>query len=100
MTASVDSALVQAFLEQPGKPPAGLKRLLRSFRSAAATDKYVLIELEPNRRWQLARLSGVPGGGVQPIPGCLYDSLEDAERDVFQRRWNERGLIPAFDLDG
>lgn len=99
MSDTVDRALVQAFLEQPGKPPAAIKPLLRSFRSAPAVGKYALIEIEPNRRWQLARLSGVPGGGVQPIPGCLYDSLEAAERDVFQRRWNERGLAPAFALD-
>lgn len=99
MTEAVDRTVVQAFLDRPGRPPAALKPLLQSFRGAAAGGKYVLIEVEPYSRWQLARLSGVPGGGVQPVPGCLYDSLEAAERDVFKRRWNERGLTPAFDPD-
>lgn len=100
MTENVDMALVRAFLEHPTEPPPqGLKRLLREFRSAAAPGKYALIELEPNRRWQLARLSGTRAGGVQPEPGVTFDTLEAAERHVFKRRWNESGRTPRFELE-
>ena len=93
--------LAQEFLRNPRGPHSqALQRLLREFRGAPATGKYVLIEEEPHRRWRLGRLSGAQAGGVRPIPERCFASILEAEREVFILRWNESGRTPPLSEQG
>ncbi|HEV2502298.1 MAG TPA: hypothetical protein VGV39_04450 [Mesorhizobium sp.] len=78
------------FMESPiGYHSPGLQRVLNLMRGGALDGKYVLVTIEPCRRWALARLPGRRGAPVSIVSGVEYTSQLDAERDVFRRRWHE-----------
>ena len=82
---SVPDALVAEFLAAPfGEHSPALRRLMLQLRSLPAKGKHVLIEVEPFRRWRLARLRG-PGEPVELLD-TEFSSLEEAERHVFRLR--------------
>ena len=78
-------ALTDAFLADPlGDHGPALRHLLNVICSAPAPGKLVLVELEPWRRWRLARLGerGQPVTLLEPV----FDDLAEAERYVFHER--------------
>jgi len=78
------------FMESPiGYHGPGLQRVLNLMRGGALEGKYVLVTLEPCRRWALARLPGRRGAPVSLVPGVEYTDRLEAERDVFRRRWHD-----------
>lgn len=81
----VPEALVEEFCAAPfGRHSPVLQRLLLRLRSLPAEGKHVLVEVEPFRRWRLARLRG--RGEPVELLDEFFDSLEQAERHVFRLR--------------
>jgi len=77
--------LKEEFLAAPfGDHSPALRRFLLRLRSLPAEGKHVLVEVEPFRRWRLARLRG-RGQPVELLEET-FDSLEEAERHVFRLR--------------
>jgi hypothetical protein len=66
----------------------GLQRVLNVLRGEPLAGKYVLVEVTPYQRWQLARLTGERGKPV-PVLDTFFTDLETAEREVFALRWKE-----------
>lgn len=64
-----------------------LQFVLQHFRKAPCAGKYVLVAVEPHRRWRLATLTGVRGDPVRIDPHLEFDDLAEAERHVFRLRW-------------
>jgi hypothetical protein len=64
-----------------------LQQLVHRMRWGAWQGRYVLLVLEPGRRWGLARMPAERGQPVEVFPDCVFDSLEEAEWHVFQLRW-------------
>ena len=81
-------ALFAEFDRTPiGHHSPALERLLLKFRGAPVAGKYVLLVLEPHRRWTLATLTGQRGDPVRPIANRVFTDLLEAERAVFRLRW-------------
>ena len=77
------------FMSSPvGLHSPGLQRVLNVLRGEPLADKYVLVEVVPHQRWQLARLTGVRGTPVTLLD-TVFTDLATAERDVFALRWSE-----------
>jgi hypothetical protein len=94
-----DLPFAAEFLANPiGYHSPGLQRVLNVLRGGPLRGKYVLVILEPYRRWQLARLPGVRGAPVQLVEGVIYTDRLQAERDVFRRRWQEMNGPDLSDL--
>ena len=93
-----DLLYAREFLAQPfGYHSPGLQRVLNLMRGLGPEGKYVLLCVEPQRRWALARL---PARRGEPIVRCgevEYADLAAAERDVFRRRWADLGGPPLPD---
>lgn len=95
-----DQRYLAEFLDNPlGYHTPGLQRVLNLMRGGALQDKYVLVTLEPNRRWALAQLPGVRGEPVRLVAGVEYGDRLDAERDVFLRRWRDLGGADLREAD-
>lgn len=72
-----------------------LQRILDRMRLTPMDGRFALIVLEPFKSWGLARLSGVRGVPPTPIEGVIYDSMAEAEWDIFKRRWEELTGVPV-----
>ncbi len=84
-----DQPFAHEFMEAPvGIHSAGLQRILNVLRGEPLTGKYVLVEVEPYVKWQLAQLSGQRGGPISLLDQFFTD-LKEAERAVFKLRWKE-----------
>lgn len=84
-----DRIYAEEFRRTPvGHHSPGLQRVLHAFRGEPLRDKYVLVCTKPHKEWQLARLSGERGKPVTLV-NKFYQNLEEAEWDVFQRRWKD-----------
>lgn len=66
----------------------GLQRVLNVLRGEPLARKYVLLEITPHQRWQLAQLTGVRGRPVTLLD-TVFTDLAAAEREVFALRWKE-----------
>ena len=87
---SADHPFAVEFMDNPiGYHSPGLQRVLNVLRGGPAEGKYVLVVVDPFRRWQLARLPGGRGEPIQRIDGVYYVDRLQAERDVFRRRWRD-----------
>jgi hypothetical protein len=64
-----------------------LQFILQHFRKAPCEGKYVLVAIEPHRRWVLGTLTGRRGDTVRIEAAVEFDDLDKAERYVFRRRW-------------
>jgi hypothetical protein len=84
-----DLVYAAEFMRVPvGHQSPGLQRVLHVFRGEPLAGKYVLICTKAHKEWQLGRLSGKRG--TPPTrENKFYTSLEEAERDVFRRRWKD-----------
>jgi hypothetical protein len=82
------SELYREFCRTPiGAHSPNLQFVLQHFRKAPCAGKYVLIAVEPHRRWRLARLTGMRGDPVRLEESIEYTDLEEAERHVYRLRW-------------
>jgi len=70
-----------------GKHTPNLQFILQLFRGSPLTGKYVLLALEPHRRWRLAELTGVRGNALRELSEYEFADLEEAERVVYRLRW-------------
>jgi hypothetical protein len=66
-----------------------LQRILDRMRTTPLKGRFVLLILEPFREFGLARLSGERGVAPSPVDNVKYNSIADAEWDIFKRRWQE-----------
>ena len=65
----------------------GLQRVLNVLRGGPKAGKFVLIVLEPFKKWVLGRLPSGRGEPVEILEGEEFTNLEEAEWAVFKRRW-------------
>ena len=88
--ARLDLAL--EFRRQPRGPHSdALQKLLHRMRWRGDADqggRWVLVVVEPSRRWMLAQLPDRPGQPVRGLPNHVFTSLAEAEWEVFKRRWS------------
>jgi len=85
-----DRQFAAAFLANPvGYHSPDLQRVLNVLRGSGPAGKYVLIVREPYRRWGLGRLPGKRGAALEVIQDVEFTDLDDAERDIFRRRWKD-----------
>lgn len=80
--------LVEEFRRSP-KGPHGrdLQMLLHRMRWESPGGRYVLVTIEPGRRWVLGRLSATRGTPIELLHNKTYESLAAAEWDIFKLRW-------------
>ncbi len=69
-----------------GKHSQSLQRALNIMRGEPVTGRYVLVILEPYKKWMLGELTGKRGQPVKTHKDKIFTSIEDAERYVFQLR--------------
>ena len=82
--------LAAEFKARPFGPHSGeLQRVLNLMRSQGLPGRYALLTLVPHREWALIRLGAARGGRFEVVEGVRYRSAEEAEWDVFKRRWQE-----------
>jgi hypothetical protein len=85
-----DKRYIQEFMKNPiGYHSPGLQRALNVMRGGELDGKYVLVILEPYRRWALGRLPARRGEPISLVEGVEYTCQLQAERDVFCRRWKD-----------
>ena len=66
-----------------------LQSILDRMRTSSLNGRLVLIVIEPFKRYRLARLSGERGVSPKIIDNVIYNSISEAEWDIFKRRWYE-----------
>lgn len=83
--------LVEEFRRNPrGRHSDELQKLLHRMRwpgDPTESGRYVLVTLEPGRRWALGRLPRARGVPIEILPNRIFTSLAEAEWDVFKLRW-------------
>lgn len=80
--------LVEEFRRNPKGPHSDdLRRLLHRMRWSGVGGRYVLIVLEPGKRWMLGKLPGKRGAPIETMHNRIYDSVAKAEWDIFKIRW-------------
>ena len=85
-----DQHLIEEFNAKPiGHHSPALQRVLNVFRGEPMQDKYVLICTTPHKEWTLGRLGGERGKPVKIFKNHVFTNVEDAEREIFRRRWNK-----------
>jgi N,N-dimethylformamidase len=82
-----DRRLIEEFKRNPiGHHSPDLQRLLNRMRGAPMAGKFCLVVISPNREWQLAKTSGVPGKPLEMLEQ-RFTSMAEAEWYVFRQRW-------------
>jgi len=85
-----DQHVVDEFQSKPiGHHSPDLQRVLNVFRGESIQDKYVLICTKPHKEWILGQLTGERGKPVKILKGQVFKNIEDAEREIFRRRWKK-----------
>ena len=85
-----DRRLVTAFRRQPiGQHSPALQRILVKMRGEPIKGKYVLICQEYHKKWALAQMTGNPENPIEIVEERVFSNLEDAEWEVFKRRWKK-----------
>ena len=81
--------LYREYCEMPiGAHSPNLQFILQHFRKAPCAGKYVLVAIQPHKRWRLAKLTGKRGNPVV-TEDIEFDDLAEAERYVFRVRWKQ-----------
>ena len=87
--AGTDPRLAEEFRRDPfGRHSPELQRILHVMRGPPIEGKHVLLCTRPHREWALGRLSGVSQEPIELVPGCVFESLAEAEWHVFKLRWH------------
>jgi hypothetical protein len=80
--------LVEEFRRNPRGPHSEpLQKVLHRMRWSGTGGRWVLITVEPGRRWMLGLLSEQRGVPVKTFPNRIYTSTVAAEWDIFRLRW-------------
>jgi hypothetical protein len=83
-----DRQYVEEFRRQPiGAHSPGLQRLLNLLRHDPSGWQVILVCRRPFASWVLGRLPPDRGRPLQIEEAPVFTSREDAEREVFRRRW-------------
>ncbi len=81
-----DRKLIDEFRSNPnGQHSKDLQRLLNLFRGEDIEGKYIVLCTKPFKEWELGQTTG----RAKPIKrlGLKFTNLDDAEWEVFKRRW-------------
>lgn len=82
--------LVEEFRLRPlGRHSPDLQTLLNHMRGGPIGGKHFLLLDGPHTRWVLARFTTSSPPGVERFPDRVFDDIEDAERHVFDLRWEQ-----------
>ena len=80
--------LVEEFRRSPRGPHSEqLQKLLHRMRWSGAGGRYVLVTLDPGRRWMLGKLPGARGAPIETFPNRVFTDPAEAEWEVFKLRW-------------
>lgn len=80
--------LAEEFRRNPKGPhSAELMKVLHRMRWSGEGGRFVLVTLDPGRRWMLGRLPGARGVPVETFANRIYTDVNEAEWDVFRIRW-------------
>jgi hypothetical protein len=66
-----------------------LQRVLNRMRGGVNAGRYVIVCTKRHREWALARMGQWAGDLLEPVPGHLFRSRQEAEWAVFRLRWRE-----------
>ena len=72
-----------------GRHSGELQRVLNRMRGGVNAGRYVIIGTKRHREWVLARMGQRAGDPIEPAPGHVFRSEEEAEWAVFKLRWRE-----------
>ena len=72
-----------------GRHSGELQRVLNRMRGGANAGRYVIVCTKRHREWVLARMWQRAGDAIEPVPGYIFQSEEEAEWVVFKLRWRE-----------
>lgn len=64
-----------------------LQKILDRMRTSPLTGRYALRVIIPFQKFALVQLSGERGVPPSDIEGITYDTISEAEWDIFRRRW-------------
>jgi hypothetical protein len=67
-----------------------LRVMLNRLRGQQGGEVFVLVCLEPFRRWALAKKSPKRGAPISLIPGAIFTDAAEAEWGVFKRLWQQQ----------
>jgi hypothetical protein len=67
-----------------------LRVMLNRLRGQQGDEVFVLVCLEPFRKWALGRKSPKRGAPVSLVPGVTFTNAEEAEWEVFKRHWQQQ----------
>lgn len=85
-----DKQFVQEFKAKPiGLHTPGLQRILNLFRGESMSGKYVLVCTKPHQQWMLAELPSRRGQPLKVHHNQVFQSIEQAEWEVFKLRWHK-----------
>jgi hypothetical protein len=93
-----DAAVVAEFRRNPiGRHSPELQRVLNVLRGDPRLGKYAVVCTRPGREWIIAELA--PGRGQPPKleRRRKFKRIEDAEWEVFKRRWQRATGIALAD---
>ena len=65
-----------------------LRYILHRMRATPVRGKFVLVIVEPYRKWRIGRI-GQRGKPIQIVDKKIYEDLDRAEWEVFKLRWRE-----------
>lgn len=80
--------LVEEFRQKPfGRHSPDLQALLDHMRGSPIHGKFFLLMVQPHERWALARFSREDPLEAELYGDEVFDDIEEAERYVFDLRW-------------
>ena len=83
----ITPALIEEYRASPlGQHSGDLERVLNYFRRGPFEGKYVLFELEANRKYKIVTTTAKEGGLPQDVDGTIYTDKNEALHAVFLKR--------------
>ena len=83
----ITPALIEEYRASPlGQHSGDLERVLNYFRRGPFEGKYVLFELEANRKYKIVTTTAKEGGLPQDVDGTIYTDKNEALNAVFLKR--------------
>ena len=80
--------LVEEFRQNPKGPHSdALRKVLHRMRWSGVGGRFVLVVLEPGRRWCLGLLPDKRGAPIELFRNRVFDDPKQAEWEVFKTRW-------------
>ena len=82
--------LIEEFRRNPiGRHSPDLRVLLNTLRKGQKGEAWVLVCVEPHRRWRLARKASGRAQPVRLVGDTVFTSPEQAEWEVFKLLWRD-----------